>query len=485
MGAVALHPGTLRENPMTFDSLTFALFIVVLWALVGSSRGWRLRKFELLGASYLFYAAWNPVFIWLLILSTVVDWYAARRLHASEGPRRRKAWLLLSVGVNLGLLSWFKYADFFIANYNQVTGWLGLGDFQAPFLDVVLPIGISFYTFQTLSYTFDVYRRRIAPGRDFLDYALYVSFFPQLVAGPIVRYEQFAGQLSAPRPMTAANLEVGTALIVAGLFLKTVLADSLFAPVVDAGFAAASSVGTLAAWSGILSFSGQIYCDFAGYSLCAIGAARIFGFVLPKNFHAPYAAVGFSDFWRRWHITLSTWIRDYLYITLGGNRHGRARTLGNLVIAMGLGGLWHGAAWTFVLWGLAHGLWLVLEHALRPLGGRVTWLASRPMQPAYAAITFIVVTLTWVLFRSESLDQAGDFYTALLTGSESVMSTAAWLALLAMAGLLAWHAAIRRLEIERVYDRLAWPVRGILTGLLLAAVLMSPGDSRAFIYFQF
>ncbi|NBD95111.1 MAG: MBOAT family protein, partial [Gammaproteobacteria bacterium] len=283
----------------------------------------------------------------------------------------------------------------------------------------------------------------------------------------------------------AASVETGTALMVAGLFLKTVLADSLFAPVVDSGFAAADSLGTLAAWSSILSFSGQIYCDFAGYSLCAIGAARVFGFVLPKNFHAPYAAVGFSDFWRRWHISLSTWIRDYLYITLGGNRHGRARTLGNLVVAMGLGGLWHGAAWTFVLWGLAHGLWLVVEHALRPLGRRAAWLGARLMQPVWMAVTFVIVTLTWVLFRAENLPQAGDFYRALLTASDSVMGTAAWLALAAMAGLLAWHVAIRRVEIEQVYARWAWPLRGMIVGLLLAAVLLSPGENRAFIYFQF
>ncbi|RFF28494.1 MULTISPECIES: MBOAT family protein [unclassified Wenzhouxiangella] len=470
---------------MTFDSLTFALFIVALWGLVGLSRGWRVRKLELLAASYLFYAAWNPVFIWLLVVSTVVDWNAAKRLHASENPHRRKAWLLLSVVVNLGLLSWFKYADFFIANYNQFASWLGLAAFQAPLIDVVLPIGISFYTFQTLSYTFDVYRRRITPGDDFADYALYVSFFPQLVAGPIVRYEQFAGQLASPRHMTAANLETGTALMVAGLFLKTVLADSLFAPVVDSGFAAADSIGTLAAWSSITAFSGQIYCDFAGYSLCAIGAARVFGFVLPKNFHAPYAAVGFSDFWRRWHITLSTWIRDYLYISLGGSHHGRARTLGNLIVAMGLGGLWHGAAWTFVLWGLAHGLWLVIEHALRPLGNHLTWLGNRLMQPVWMAVTFVVVTLTWVLFRAENLPQAGAFYRALLTASESAMTTAGWLALAAMAGLLAWHVAIRRIEIEGVYTRLAVPARGVMIGLLLTAVLLSPGENRAFIYFQF
>jgi alginate O-acetyltransferase complex protein AlgI len=470
---------------MTFDSLTFALFIVALWALVGATRGWRARKLELLAASYLFYAAWNPVFIWLLVVSTMIDWNAAKRLHDSDSPGRRKAWLLLSVAVNLGLLSWFKYADFLVANFNALITAAGLPAYQAPMLDVVLPIGISFYTFQTLSYTFDVYRRRIEPGRDFTDYALYVSFFPQLVAGPIVRYEQFAGQLAEPRRMTADHVETGTALIIAGLALKTVLADSLFAPVVDAGFSAAGGLGTLAAWSSILSFSGQIYCDFAGYSLCAIGAARLFGFVLPKNFHAPYAAVGFSDFWRRWHITLSTWIRDYLYITLGGNRHGRSRTLANLVIAMGLGGLWHGAAWTFVLWGLAHGLWLVVEHALKPLAQRAAWLGAAALRPVYALATFVVVTLTWVLFRAEDLPQAGRFYTDLLTPSSASLNTAGVLALVAMAGLVAWHAAIRKIEIESLYARLAWPARGLLLGLLLAAVLLSPGENRAFIYFQF
>ncbi len=470
---------------MSFDSLSFALFIIALWGLVALTRGWRVRKFELLAASYLFYAAWNPAFIWLLLLSTVIDWFVARRLHASEPAGRRKAWLVVSLIANLGLLSWFKYADFFIANHNQITAWLGLATFQAPLVDVVLPIGISFYTFQTLSYTIDVYRRRIEPAESFADYALYVSFFPQLVAGPIVRYEEFAPQLAEPRKMTAENLEIGVALMVGGLFLKTVLADSLFAPVTDAGFAAVGSLGSLAAWSSILAFSGQIYCDFAGYSLCAIGAARVFGFALPKNFHTPYAAIGFSDFWRRWHITLSSWIRDYLYIGLGGNRRGQARTLRNLVVAMGLGGLWHGAAWTFVLWGLAHGVWLVVEHSLKPLGQRLTWLGAQALQPLWMALTFVIVTLTWVLFRAENLPQAGAFYRALFAATESTMSTLAWLALAGMAVLLAGQLILRRCEITALYRHMSWPLRAALLGLLLAALLLSPGDNRAFIYFQF
>lgn len=471
---------------MTFDSLTFALFMIALLAATGATRAWRLRKFELLAASYLFYAAWNPVFIWLLVISTVVDWQAARRLHLADTPAARRGWLALSLVVNLGLLGWFKYGDFLIANYNALLEGLGLGlSYRAPALDLILPIGISFYTFQTLSYTLDVYRRRIAPGSDFADYALYVSFFPQLVAGPIVRYEQFAGQLAEPRRPGRTDLELGVALIVAGLFLKSTLADSLFAPVVDGGFAAAGSNGALTAWTAITAFSGQIYCDFAGYSLCAIGAARCFGFRLPKNFHAPYAAVGLSDFWRRWHISLSTWIRDYLYIALGGNRHGRTRTLRNLLIAMGLGGLWHGAAWTFVLWGLAHGGWLVLEHSLKPLAVRLPLLGHAALMPLYALLTFIVVTLTWVLFRAADLAQAGAFFGDLVRLDASTLDPAGWLALAMMAALLIWHAVIRRIEIDRVYADLPWPVRGGMVGLLLAAVLLSPGEHRAFIYFQF
>ncbi len=472
---------------MTFDSLTFAVFITILFGLVALTRGWQARKGQLLAASYLFYAAWNPVFIFLLVISTVVDWYAARFMHASVTQGKRRMWLVVSLVVNLGLLAWFKYAGFLTDNFNALLATVAPGlAWQPPALDIILPIGISFYTFQTLSYTIDVYRRRIEPGRSFSDYALYVSFFPQLVAGPIVRYEQFIGQLIKPRTITGRDVEIGIALMLGGLFLKTVLADSLFAPVVDAGFAAAIPVAD-ASWAAIFSFSGQIYCDFAGYSLCAIGAARVFGFALPKNFHAPYAAVGFSDFWRRWHISLSTWIRDYLYISLGGNRHGKWLTIRNLIITMGLGGLWHGAAWTFILWGLLHGLYLVIEHVLRSALSGWRFLASRPMQVLWALLTLLAVTLAWVLFRAESLEQAITFYGALagLNGSGEGLNTMACLALAAMVGLVAWHAWIRRREITELYERLAWPLRGLLIALLLATILASPGEHRAFIYFQF
>ncbi|MCA1779147.1 MAG: MBOAT family protein [Xanthomonadaceae bacterium] len=472
---------------MAFDSLTFAGFIVVLFSLVAMTRGWRARKLELLAASYLFYAAWNPVFIILLLGSTVIDWHAARRLHASQEASSRRLWLLVSLVVNLGLLGWFKYADFMIANFNAALAGLGFGAaFRAPALDLVLPIGISFYTFQTLSYTIDVYRRRIEPGTRFSDYALYVSFFPQLVAGPIVRYSEFIGQLNEPQRIRASDVEHGAAWIIGGLFLKTVLADSLFAPVVDAGFASPGLLSGVSVWAALVSFSGQIYCDFAGYSLCAIGAARLFGFRLPINFHLPYASIGFSDFWQRWHISLSSWIRDYLYIPLGGNRHGVTQTMRNLMLAMGLGGLWHGAAWTFVLWGLLHGLFLVVEHGIIRL-----WVSLRlPRGPLLGllagALTFAAVSLSWVLFRAESLPQAVAFYQALSRfDSSSAPTTLASLALLAMALLLAWHALLRKRLLSELYPRIPYMLRGLIVGVLLAAVLLSPGDDRAFIYFQF
>ena len=472
---------------MTFDSLTFAVFLTILFGLVALTRGWQARKGELLAASYLFYAAWNPVFIFLLVISTVVDWYAARFMHASVTRGKRRLWLVVSLVVNLGLLAWFKYAGFLTENFNLFLGAVAPGlAWQPPALDIILPIGISFYTFQTLSYTIDVYRRRIEPGKSFSDYALYVSFFPQLVAGPIVRYEQFIGQLTSPRVIRSRDVEIGVALMLGGLFLKTVLADSLFAPVVDAGFTG-PGYAAAASWAAIFSFSGHIYCDFAGYSLCAIGAARVFGFALPKNFHAPYAAVGFSDFWRRWHISLSTWIRDYLYISLGGNRHGKWLTMRNLVITMGLGGLWHGAAWTFILWGLLHGLYLVIEHLLKTALSGWRFLATRPMQVIWALLTLVAVTLAWVLFRAESLDQAMAFYAGLFgfNGRGEGLTTLAQLAVATLAALVAWHAFIRKREIAELYEKMPWPVRGLLAGVLLAAILTSPGETRAFIYFQF
>jgi len=288
--------------------------------------------------------------VFLLWLSTVVDWFAARWMYNARTKVLRIVFLVLSLCVNLGLLGFFKYGNFLLDNFILCTDFLGI-HFQPARPDIILPVGISFYTFQTLSYTLDIYRRKIRPWHSFLDYALYVTFFPQLVAGPIVRAVEFLPQCIRPRRANRSQLSWGLSLLVIGLFEKVVIADGFLAPIVEAVYDSPLKPNFISAWGATVAFAGQIFCDFAGYSTCAIGVAMCLGFSLPDNFRFPYAAVGFSDFWRRWHISLSTWLRDNLYIPLGGNLGGQVRTYANLMITMLIGGLWHGASWTFVVWG--------------------------------------------------------------------------------------------------------------------------------------
>ncbi|MCU0621004.1 MAG: hypothetical protein MUC69_05820, partial [Gemmatimonadales bacterium] len=311
---------------MTFNSLTFLAFFAVVVLLHNLPFSWRTKKRNLLAASYLFYAAWNPPFVVLLWLSTALDWQCARWLDATDDRHRRRAILLLSLAGNLGLLAYFKYGGFVLDNVAALAASVGVA-WKPPAWDIVLPVGISFYTFQTLSYTLDVFLRRARPATSFLDFALFVTFFPQLVAGPIVRPTDLMPQFAAPRAATRAQVGWGLMLMTLGLFQKIVLADGFLAPVADAVYGSAALVAPLDAWLGTLAFSGQIFCDFAGYTTTAIGASEVLGFSLIDNFRYPYAAIGFSDFWRRWHISLSTWLRDYLYVPLGGNRKRPARRL--------------------------------------------------------------------------------------------------------------------------------------------------------------
>ena len=348
---------------MLFNSLTFLVFFLIVVALHRLSFPWRVKKFNLLIASYLFYAAWNPPFVVLLWISTLTDWFVGKRMHRVEAGRGRRALLLVSLSVNFGLLGYFKYAGFVLENFVRLVNTLGVEYAPAP-PDIILPLGISFYTFQTLSYTISIYRGESEPAHSFLDFALFVTFFPQLVAGPIVRSKDFIRQLPSPRQADAHQFCWGLSLLTFGLFEKVVLSDTLLAPVADQVYGTPALAGSLDAWIGTFAFSCQIFFDFGGYSLCAIGAALCLGFVLPQNFHFPYAALGFSDFWRRWHISLSTWLRDYLYISLGGNRIGnRANVFQSGGLTMLLGGLWHGASWNFVIWGALHGTYLIVERA--------------------------------------------------------------------------------------------------------------------------
>ncbi|HSG82888.1 MAG TPA: MBOAT family O-acyltransferase [Gemmatimonadota bacterium] len=472
---------------MLFNSLTFLVFFAAVLALHRLPLSWTTRKANLLLASYLFYAAWNPPFVILIWISTLVDWFAARAMARTDSRARRRVLLTASLCVNLGLLGFFKYGGFLLDNFVGVLGWLGV-EYQPLRPDIILPVGISFYTFQTMSYSIDVYRGVMRPWRSFLDFALYVTFFPQLVAGPIVRSGQFLPQCLEPRRATGAQLGWGLTLLTVGLFEKVVLADRLLGPVADYVYGAAAGAGFTQAWLGTLAFSGQIFFDFAGYSTCAIGIGLCLGFVLPDNFRFPYAAIGFSDFWRRWHISLSSWLRDYLYISLGGNRKGRARTYGNLMLTMLLGGLWHGANWRFVVWGGLHGVYLSVERLLRDRWRGGAWLRRWPFKLALALLTYMLVCIAWVFFRAPDFATAISLVSAMLTGAPGALpmgpfQTASVIAV--TVGLLGAHWAMRDASLEQGWARLSWPARALLLAALLVALAVSSGDTHAFIYFQF
>jgi len=479
--------GQLSDEPMIFNSLTFLVFFALVLALHNGPFGWRQKKINLLVASYLFYAAWNPPFVILLWVSTVVDWWAAQAMVRSSRQGTRRAWMILSVVVNVGMLAFFKYGEFLMDNFVTLAASAGV-TYRAPDWNIVLPVGISFYTFATLSYTLDVYLKRAKPAKSFLDYALFVTFFPHLVAGPIMRPTELVPQFAEPRRATPHQLYFGLALIILGLFQKVVLADGFLGPVVEKVYDAREGVPMmLDAWVATLAFSGQIFCDFAGYSTTAIGVAICLGFAMPDNFRFPYAAVGFSDFWRRWHITLSSWLRDYLYIPLGGNRHGPARTYAALMGTMLLGGLWHGAAWTFVVWGGLHGLYLSIERWLR---GRFSeWKPSRATIVALGFLTYILVNITWVFFRARDFTVAATMLTSMAGAASNPVPMIALLpmlyAMIIVAGIVGTHWAMRDKTLEIAVERTpAWLVGGLLS-VMAIAVVAEQGKGSAFIYFQF
>jgi len=473
---------------MVFNSYTFIIFFALVASIYNLPIPWVWKKRHLLLASYLFYAAWNPPFVLLLWLSTVVDWYVAKWMAASEEERRRRLLLILSLVINLGLLAFFKYAGFLIDTVNFV---LGLWSLRLPVAapSIILPAGISFYTFMTLSYSLDVFYRRTPPCKSFLDYALFLTFFPHLVSGPIVRAAEFTPQLEAPKQATAGQFALGLCLITYGLFEKTVLADYFLASPAEQLFKGEAVPDLLSAWCGILAFAGQIFYDFSGYTTCAIGVAMCFGFTFPENFRFPYAAAGFSDFWQRWHMSLSRWLRDYLYIPLGGNRHGTARLYRNLMLTMLLGGLWHGASWTFVIWGAMHGLFLIAErivtgHGTRKLPG------GGPGRALITVATFVCICFTWVFFRAHSLPQAFAICQGLLgvrpSQADRLLAMPDILrVVLVTTALLATHWVLRDTTWIQVFQRLRSTERTLLLALLLAMIVMAPGIDRAFVYFQF
>jgi len=473
---------------MLFNSYTFILFFSTLLFLHHLPIKWKVKKFNLLIASYLFYAAWNPPFVALLWISTIVDWFASRMIYNNEKKIVKRSFLMLSLLTNLGLLSFFKYSGFLLDNFMKLLSIFNIS-FHPAMPDIILPLGISFYTFQTLSYTLDIYKGKTEPSTSFLDYALFVTFFPQLVAGPIVRSTDFLPQCKSYQKPDTEKIGWGMSLFLLGLFQKIVVADGILAPIADKVFENQNIPDTLSAWGASLAFSGQIFCDFAGYSTCAIGVALCLGFSLPDNFNFPYAAIGFSDFWRRWHISLSSWLRDYLYIPLGGNRKGNIRTCVNVMITMFLGGLWHGASWTFVVWGCLHGLFLVIERVLKKRLSRFKVWNIKPVQIFLSIFTFFIVCVIWVFFRSHNFEQA--FYIlrsmAGLNGSEmsllNVFDIATSFTTIFIMTLIHW--VMRERSLKTIMTSIHWSFRSVVYAAVLVSIIFLSGKHNAFIYFQF
>ena len=471
---------------MLFNSLGFILFLGIVLALYYSNiLSWTNRKRMLLLASYIFYGLWNPPLVILLWISTLVDWTAGNKLAVVEDSRKRKMWLLLSMFTNLGFLAFFKYGNFLLENFTAGVNAIGMTYEPQP-MDIILPMGISFYTFQTMSYTIDMYYQRTKPAKTFLDFALYVTFFPQLVAGPIVRAGDLIGQFYEEKKATANQFFWGLFLLTIGLFQKVVLADTLLSGTSDKVFGSKDVLNSLDAWTGTLAFSGQIFFDFAGYSTCAIGIALMLGIILPDNFRYPYAAIGFSDLWRRWHISLSTWLRDYLYIPLGGNRFGITRMYVALMLTMLLGGLWHGAAWTFVVWGALHGIYLVIERILKnKVSFRIT-----PLNGIFLALlTYTCVNITWVFFRAREFETAKNMIGSMffvngdgvkLLQNFDIIKVLILISLLFICHYLMRNSSLKELSLKTP----AW-LLGIGWAVMLFLIVISQGSGQQFIYFQF
>jgi alginate O-acetyltransferase complex protein AlgI len=473
---------------MIFNSLTFVLFFAVVLLLHNLPFPWRVKKFNLLIASYVFYSAWNPPFVALLWLSTVLDWNCAKFLYAESRPARRRFWLGLSLVGNLGMLGYFKYGEFLLENWTALLARVGV-HYVPPEWDIVLPVGISFYTFQTMAYTLDVYLRRARPATSFLDYALFVTFFPQLVAGPIVRPTDLVPQFAEPRRPSASMFLWGLGLMTLGLFQKTVIADGALSPAADAVYGFKDAPTAVDAWLGTLAFSGQIFSDFAGYSTTAIGCSLCLGFSLTDNFRYPYAAIGFSDFWRRWHISLSTWLRDYLYIPLGGNQKGRRRTYVNLMATMLLGGLWHGASWTFVAWGGLHGFYLAAERWLKERFYHLKLHERTAFKIAAAVLTYVLVNITWVFFRAESFPAAWKMLGSMVGAHAAVKPVLPSIYIIqtvaVISAMLVAHWTMRDRRLEDVVERAPWWFLGAIWAAMVFLIVITQDEGHAFIYFQF
>jgi alginate O-acetyltransferase complex protein AlgI len=473
---------------MRFNTYAFALFFAALLPSYWLLRKWRpAQNVLLLAAGYYFYACWNPKFLSLLILSTVVDHACGLWLARVESPRARKSILALSVVLNLGMLGLFKYFNFFADSLHVLLASAGV-PIPLRHLHVLLPIGISFYTFQSMSYVIDVYRGEIKPTRNLVQFATFVSFFPHLVAGPIMRPATMLPQVASRRRFDVHQFYDGWYLIFWGLLKKVVVADNLALIVNDLFGRWATLDGGLALLA-VYAFAFQIYGDFSGYTDIARGAAKCMGFEIPLNFNLPYFATSPKDFWSRWHISLSAWLRDYLYIPLGGSRGTRLLTYRNLMVTMALGGLWHGAAWTFVVWGIYHGVLLVVHRLASPWLDRIQ--PSDPIDRACwkglrIVVTFHLVCLGWLLFRAESMQQAAGMLSAIV--NRPAIPVASYLIPISLLIIPLWLVQLLQYTAGdlNVIARTPWYVRSVFyTACYYAIVLVGQFGGRQFIYFQF
>jgi alginate O-acetyltransferase complex protein AlgI len=467
---------------MVFTTHIFLFYFLPAVLLIYYSLPFKWRNLFLTLASYIFYGWWEPWFVILMMISTVLDFFCGKLISAPGASRRRRlAGLLIAICGDMGLLAFFKYYTFTAENLNRLLQTLGAD--LLPVLQITLPIGISFYTFESMSYTIDVYRGIVKPARSFSDLSCFISLFPHLVAGPIVRYNVIAEQLVS-REHSWDKFSTGVALFIVGFAKKILLANPM-GSAADAVFATQSPY-FLDAWFGVIAYAFQIYFDFSGYSDMAVGLSRMFGLVIPKNFASPYRAESITDFWRRWHISLSTWLRDYLYVPLGGNRHNLRRTYFNLALVMLLGGLWHGASWTFVIWGAYHGTLLAFERWF----GKRTLYAWLPYS-GRVAVTFVLVLISWVLFRSSSFPQALSYLHSMFGGASggraglllaAEIYTPYSLAILALCTFLSFQ----RLEVYDWVEGLNWGRSVVLVPLFVLAVMaMFTQTFNPFLYFQF
>lgn len=473
---------------MNFASVQYLVFIVVVFFIYWQlSRRW--QNIFILAASYFFYAMWDWRLLSLIMITTAANHVCGHRIAASETPRRRRYWLVASLTVSLGILAYFKYFNFFADSLVDLANGVGwhLSDVT---MKIILPVGISFYTFQAISYSIDIYRRQLVPVKSLLTFAAFVAFFPQLVAGPIVRAKEFVHQLEGRRQFIGSDFEFGLRRFLFGFFKKVFVADTIGYYLVDPVFADPSSYSTATLWLALLGWSVQIYADFSGYSSMAIGSARILGFTIPENFNFPYLSKNISQYWRRWHMTMSRFFRDYVYVGLGGNRRGLVRSLLNIAITTTVSGLWHGAGWTFVVWGWLHGFMIAVYQIWREIkkkyglkSDRLSWLL---VIPAWL-LTQAGISLSRILFRSPDFPTAWAYTKGLFGSPGGLTLDVSWLVFVGFGAVVVDHVIGYLLE-RRPDLRLVVPapVQGVVyTSMVLFLFHFRPEHLEAFVYFQF